>query len=343
MSAVLSGLDTDTEESEGDRGRRSVSHSSQASGQFLRSRNSETDFAHLTMATVDGAPFMTSTHARSRRSFNSTGDAPPQDQPPNWSSFLNGAKKFLDTLIDLGEGSEEDDFSEAYNNESLKNNRLKKTKSSQSIPGMMPNESIVALLEEEALQLATTPPKPLEAPPLSEIAPELYDVSNLIDQDSIRAIASEVPLRHRQAKWKLAYSSQRDGISLQTLLRKCKGRAPTVLLVRDLGKAVFGAYCSESWKLSPRYFGTGETFVFTIAPKSRVWHWWWKKMNVQQNDFFMWASSGGIAVGGAGGYALWLDSDLLNGISRISATFGNECLASEEEFQIGAVECWWLD
>ena len=41
-------------------------------------------------------------------------------------------------------------------------------------------------------------------------------------------------------------------------------------------------------------------------------------------------------------YALWLDEELSRGISRTSATFGNDSLSSKEEFLIGAVELWWL-
>lgn len=41
-------------------------------------------------------------------------------------------------------------------------------------------------------------------------------------------------------------------------------------------------------------------------------------------------------------YALWLDADLAAGISRNSATFGNESLAGQEEFRVGAVELWGL-
>lgn len=126
------------------------------------------------------------------------------------------------------------------------------------------------------------------------------------------------------------------------MLRNAREKSPTVLVVRDQGKYVFGAFCSEPWKLSPRYYGTGETFVFQLAPREVVWHWWWRKMNEAQNDFFMWGAHDAIAVGGAGGYALWLDNDLLQGISRNSLTFGNESLSSTEEFGVGAVEVWWL-
>ena len=167
--------------------------------------------------------------------------------------------------------------------------------------------------------------------------------SQLVSIDDMNAISSHAPVRHRHKKWVLLYSTLRDGISMQTLLRKAKGHAPTVLLVRDMSKHVFGAFCSESWRVSQRYFGTGETFVFRVDPDPAVWKWWLDKSNEQQNDFFLWGSPEGIAVGGAGGYAIWLDSQLCHGLSRCSATFGNSCLASVEEFPIGAVELWALE
>ena len=167
--------------------------------------------------------------------------------------------------------------------------------------------------------------------------------SQLVSIDDMNAISSHAPVRHRHKKWVLLYSTLRDGISMQTLLRKAKGHAPTVLLVRDMSKHVFGAFCSESWRVSQRYFGTGETFVFRVDPDAALWKWWLDKSNEQQNDFFLWGSPEGIAVGGAGGYAIWLDSQLCHGLSRCSATFGNSCLASVEEFPIGAVELWALE
>jgi hypothetical protein len=126
------------------------------------------------------------------------------------------------------------------------------------------------------------------------------------------------------------------------MLRNARGQAPTVLVVRDMGRAVFGAYCSEAWRQSPHYFGTGETFVFQLAPRAVAWHWWWRKMGHTHNDYFMWGEKGAVAVGGAGGYALRLDGDLARGVSRNSITFGNDSLASGEEFEVGAVEMWVL-
>ena len=57
-----------------------------------------------------------------------------------------------------------------------------------------------------------------------------------MSEDHLRALAAAVPTRHRQARWRLLYSTLRDGISLHTLLRACRGKAPTMLVVRDMGK-----------------------------------------------------------------------------------------------------------
>ena len=61
-----------------------------------------------------------------------------------------------------------------------------------------------------------------------------------MSEEHIRSLVAAIPTRHRAARWRLAYSTLRDGISMQTLLRNCRGRAPTVLVVRDMGRCVVG-------------------------------------------------------------------------------------------------------
>jgi hypothetical protein len=78
------------------------------------------------------------------------------------------------------------------------------------------------------------------------------------------APAATLPPLHRLAPWRLVYSSFRDGTSLHTLLRKAAGAAPTLLVVQSSGGGLFGAYCTEAWHTAPRFYGTGETFVFSV-------------------------------------------------------------------------------
>lgn len=73
-----------------------------------------------------------------------------------------------------------------------------------------------------------------------------------------------------------------------------------------------------------------------------LWRWYQKRMTLARNDFFQFGTSDCLAMGGAPAYAFKLDGDLVYGRSGVSETFGNEMLASTEEFEIGRVELWGL-
>jgi hypothetical protein len=91
--------------------------------------------------------------------------------------------------------------------------------------------------------------------------------------DGLAHLASALPARYQSRDWSLLYSTSRHGISLQTLYRRCAASSPSVLLVRDAGGYVFGAFCAEAWRPAARFFGTGETFVFQLAPHKVMFPW----------------------------------------------------------------------
>eukprot|EP00210_Caulerpa_lentillifera_P000566 g547.t1 len=164
--------------------------------------------------------------------------------------------------------------------------------------------------------------------------------SGLLDEEQVRCVTSGVPPRHRHAMWNLLYSTERHGMSLQTLLRKAQGSSPTVLVIKDSSHFVFGCYCSEAWKISQRFYGTGETFVFQMEPY-RVYY-PWKQESKIANNFFMFATNDHLGVGGTGHFAIWLDAELLYGRSGICDTFGSPCIASTEDFKVTKLELWSL-
>ena len=94
--------------------------------------------------------------------------------------------------------------------------------------------------------------------------PGMTSKSELINEELVRCLTSAVPPRFRHSTWNLIYSTNKHGISLQTLYRKAAGVVPTILLVKDSSDFIFGGYCSEAWKMGPRFYGTGETFVFQL-------------------------------------------------------------------------------
>ncbi|KAG2435847.1 hypothetical protein HXX76_007042 [Chlamydomonas incerta] len=120
--------------------------------------------------------------------------------------------------------------------------------------------------------------------------PVLSEPSAIMSMDDVRALAGAVPARLAQSKWQLLYGSSRDGISLRTLYRKAAGRAPTLLIVREAGGMghIFGTFAAEAWKPGPRFYGTGETFVFTLQPQRAKYAW----LRPRQG------TGGGAALGG---------------------------------------------
>eukprot|EP00854_Cymbomonas_tetramitiformis_P003000 gene3000-3817_t len=159
----------------------------------------------------------------------------------------------------------------------------------------------------------------------------------LVNDEELRALTGSVPARFRQQQWKLLYSTWRDGISLHTLFRHANARAPTLLVIGDSKGFVFGTYSSESWRSSPRYYGTGESFVFQIKPRLVKYAW------AKSNTYFQYGATESLAVGGGGAFSLWLDEDLRHGNSGWCDTFNSPCLASDEEFTCRSVELWSLD
>lgn len=64
-------------------------------------------------------------------------------------------------------------------------------------------------------------------------------------------------------------SRQVHGISLATLYRnaaRAAGGSASLLVLRDSGGYVFGCFATEPWHMAPRFYGTGETFVFQLQP-----------------------------------------------------------------------------
>ena len=120
-----------------------------------------------------------------------------------------------------------------------------------------------------------------------------------------------LPPNLRQRKWKLCFSSQTDGCSLKTLYSSAQhSRGPSVVLVRDVQRHVFGAFVASAWQEDYNHYqGSAESFVFSTWP-SGFQHWAWSG-----NDrHIMLASRDSLGFGGGGHFGASLIS-----IPRLSA------------------------
>ena len=161
----------------------------------------------------------------------------------------------------------------------------------------------------------------------------------LTDAADVQWVISLTPKARHNERWTLLYSTACDGISLSTLFRANQtagGSGPALMLIRDDGGGIFGAYTSDRWRREKigRCYGNGEAFVFRVIPQ-RVRHSW-----TQANYLFQSGSTASLSLGGGSHFAIWLDGDLHNGTSGTCETFGSETLSSAPEFRIASLEVW---
>ncbi len=166
---------------------------------------------------------------------------------------------------------------------------------------------------------------------------DLAGESDILGAYELREVVAAAPPRYRLNRWRLLYSMTRMGVSLKTMYRSIEDARGTIVLLRDQGGKVFGAYASECWKPRAGYYGSGEGFVFEFAPAFRRYAW------TGDNSFFMMSSAEALAVGGGSNFAFFVDKEILNGTSGACTTFNSPRLSSTDQFQVGLFEVWGND
>jgi len=166
---------------------------------------------------------------------------------------------------------------------------------------------------------------------------------SLLNMSYLYLLCGFLSVTHIQ-RWKLLYSSQNDGISFNRFCYHVYDRGPTIVLIKEksISSRLFGAYCNDSWKKSARFYGTANTFLFSLSPEFKIY----KATGINQN--FMYCNSGsqqfpnGFGFGGQLEYfALFVASDFERGYSKDSTcTFNSPVLSSSENFEVDKVEVW---
>ncbi|KAL9340420.1 hypothetical protein Peur_066639 [Populus x canadensis] len=167
--------------------------------------------------------------------------------------------------------------------------------------------------------------------------PDISEPSLLLSEKERSTLYVSLPALVQGRKWLLLYSTWRHGISLSTLYRRSMlWSGHSLLVVGDRKGAVFGGLVEAPLRpTNKKYQGTNSTFVFTNKPGHPVIF-----RPTGANRYFTLCSTDFLAIGGGGRFALYMDSDLLNGSSSVSETYGNPCLAHTEDFEVKEVELW---
>lgn len=168
----------------------------------------------------------------------------------------------------------------------------------------------------------------------------------LLSEARLRLLRPQLPITCRMARaWRLLYDPRVHGVSIGTFFRQCQAwPGETLILVEDAEGSVFGALASQTWHVSNRrHFGQPSCFAFrfdrTEAGEEIDLYPW-----AGVNQYFLFADSGGLKVGGGRSAAIWIDADFLKGASGACDTFGTAApLSSSEEFVVRRFECWGFD
>ena len=101
----------------------------------------------------------------------------------------------------------------------------------------------------------------------------------------------------------LVFTTLEHGNSLKRLYDKLDELEYCIIAIKTSENEVFGAFCSGSWcerkNAKIRYFGKGETFLFTLLPKEKIYRWVGINEKTTANqEMFIRADNKQIIIGG---------------------------------------------
>ncbi|XP_011309899.1 TBC1 domain family member 24 [Fopius arisanus] len=179
--------------------------------------------------------------------------------------------------------------------------------------------------------------------------------SQILDVPDLFTLWSWLPVRITMYQPILLYTTEEHGCSLTTFYVRVEQHEPTLLMIKTCNNEVFGAYCSTRWcernlkddkGQRQAYFGTGETFLFSLYPERAKYP--WVGMDSSHNDsrvhhsaeLFMAADAKMITIGGGDGQAIWMDENIRFGKTDRCSTFNNPPLCASGDFEIRVLEVY---
>ncbi|CAF3727009.1 unnamed protein product [Adineta steineri] len=160
---------------------------------------------------------------------------------------------------------------------------------------------------------------------------------------------SLIPSRLTDYQPERIYSSNIHGRRLRTLYDHVEYHEYCLIIIRNENQEVFGGFCSGQLANRTKtrtWFGTGESFLFTIKPERQVFKWVGysplTKGNTQAyEDYYIYADDERLQMGGSKeplNIGLSIRQDLNEGSTKQCDTFDSKPLSTIEHFQIMEIE-----
>ncbi|XP_053693370.1 GTPase-activating protein skywalker isoform X2 [Sabethes cyaneus] len=188
--------------------------------------------------------------------------------------------------------------------------------------------------------------------PTSQSQVNVQMMSHTLTIRELFTLWSWLPVRITMYQPVLLYTTEEHGCSLTTFYVRVEQHEPTLLMIKTCNNEVFGAYCSSRWfernlkddrGQRQAYFGTGETFLFSLYPERAKYPWVGiegDKRLGHGSELFMAADSKMITIGGGEGQAIWMDENIRFGKTDRCQTFNNPPLCATGDFEIRVLEVY---
>ncbi|XP_064615353.1 GTPase-activating protein skywalker-like [Liolophura sinensis] len=171
---------------------------------------------------------------------------------------------------------------------------------------------------------------------------------NTLSHQDLMTIWGWLPARYTVCQPQLLYTSEEQGISLRTLYSKIDHQEPTLFVIKTTRNEIFGAFCSTDWRERIQtgeqknlcYFGSGETFIFTLFPRRKVYEWVGRSGGEvpPTGNMFLAGDNHTLIVGGGNGTAIYLTDGLLRCRTERCDTFNNPPLCTTQDFACKVLE-----
>lgn len=187
------------------------------------------------------------------------------------------------------------------------------------------------------------------------LMPKLLSKSAFLQDQHWHYVYSWIPKHKKPYDVDILFSTEEHGYNLDTLYAKCDDNEPLLIFVQTTDGKIFGSYISECFRgnlSTGRFFGTAETFLFTLEPKQEKFEWVGLSVRPEDPDkmsdvavnssYFIFGNNKYLAVGGGGvNYGFSLDEKLEKGTSGTCTSFNNPSLVGDKNtFEIRIVEIW---
>ena len=172
----------------------------------------------------------------------------------------------------------------------------------------------------------------------------------MISPFKLKQIITKCPTRTHLYKWKLIYSTEKHGISINTLYHKMENFEEFIILIQESHfNEVFGAYLDCKFtkpktKKNEQYRGSIDSFVFNYKKNKNIKDKDKNQLKIYKGSgykkYFFRNDNKSVTIGAGECSAIYFDYDFNLGRSVKCDTFNSPSLTKQTQFKIKKLEIW---